>query len=68
MLLVAMLAVVVGAVFIARMLLRRRDSQNLNREERERLAQAEGLLGRMEQRLSNLETILMSGGRKDDKQ
>ncbi|MCX7719166.1 MAG: hypothetical protein N2111_12315 [Candidatus Sumerlaeaceae bacterium] len=49
-----------GAVAIVRMLLSRRDSQMLTSEERMQLQRLEKLLDRMEERISNLETILMN--------
>lgn len=49
-----------GAVAIVRMLLSRRDTQILTSEERMQLQRLESLLDRMEERISNLETILMN--------
>lgn len=58
---VLVLAILVGgAVAIVRMLLSRRDSQMLTSEERMQLQRLMRLLDRMEERISNLETILMN--------
>jgi phage shock protein B len=57
---VVIVAILVGgAISIVRMLLARRDAQMLTRDERAELQRLEALLGRMDERISNLETILM---------
>jgi phage shock protein B len=48
---------------VARMLIRRRDAQGLNREEQARFQAMWESLQRMEDRIANLETILMEKNR-----
>jgi phage shock protein B len=61
------LAVILIPVFlifaVVRMLIKRRDSQMLSRDEQSQLRQLWDSLQKMEDRIANLETILMHGGR-----
>lgn len=63
---VMLLIPVAMILLIARMLLNRRDSRRLNREEEMQLAQLMDSLDRMEHRIQNLETILMQKERPTD--
>lgn len=51
--------------FVVRALINRRDQQRLSRDEREQLQRTWELLVRLEERIANLETIIMSRRARD---
>ena len=63
--LVALAGPIVMVLFIVRALLARRDSQQLNRDEKAQLVRLDESLASMEDRIANLETILMRADRPD---
>ena len=67
----ALLVILIPVVFvliIVRMVLNRRDQQRLTREEAAQLQNLHEAFQRMEERISNLETILMHGQRPADRE